>query len=71
MAPPPRAAATLGAVCAVGVAGAALVPLVLAQGGHGTQWIGQWALSSRVVQIAGYYLLGYNGSVLGHSLLLR
>ena len=58
------------AVGAVGVGGAALVALVLAQGGHGTQWIGEWALSSRVVQIAGYYLLGYNGVVLGHTLLL-
>ena len=60
---------TLIAVAVVAAAGAGLVPLVIAQGGHGTQWIGQWALSNRVVQIAGYYLLGYNGSVLGHTLL--
>jgi hypothetical protein len=60
---------TLVAVAVVAASGAALVPLVIAQGGHGTQWIGQWALSNRIVQIAGYYLLGYNGSVLGHTLL--
>jgi hypothetical protein len=42
---------------------------VIAQGGRGTLWIGHWALSDRIVQTAGYYLLGANGSVLGHSLL--
>lgn len=60
---------TPAAVGAVAVCGAALVPLVVAQGGRGTLWIGHWALSDRIVQTAGYYLLGANGSVLGHSLL--
>jgi mannosyltransferase len=60
---------TLAAVAAVALSGAALVPLVLAQGGRGTLWIGQWALSDRLVQTPGYYLLGANGSVLGHTLL--
>jgi 4-amino-4-deoxy-L-arabinose transferase-like glycosyltransferase len=58
------------ATTAIGCAAIALVPLVLAQGGHGTQWIGRWPLSQRVVQIAGYYLLGANGAVLGHGVLL-
>jgi hypothetical protein len=66
----PRLGATVAAVGAVAVAGAALVPLVIAQGGHGTQWIGRWALSDRLIQIPGYYLLGANGSVLGHGVLL-
>ncbi len=41
--------------------GAALVPLILAQGGHGTQWIGEWALASRLEAIPQYYLTGYTG----------
>jgi uncharacterized membrane protein len=60
---------TLIAVAVVGACGAALVPLVIAQAGRGTQWIGQWALSDRLLQTPGYYLLGANGSVLGHGLL--
>jgi mannosyltransferase len=47
--------------------GAALVPLVVAQGGHGTQWIGEWALGSRLEAIPQYYLTGYTGSALGHG----
>lgn len=47
--------------------GAALVPLVLAQGGHGTQWIGQWALASRLEAVPQYYLTGYTGAALGHG----
>jgi hypothetical protein len=47
--------------------GAALIPLILAQGGHGTQWIGEWALASRLEAIPGYYLTGYTGSALGHG----
>jgi hypothetical protein len=42
---------------------------VSAQAGRGTQWIGAWALTDRLVQIPGYFLLGANGSVLGHGLL--
>jgi 4-amino-4-deoxy-L-arabinose transferase-like glycosyltransferase len=65
-----RQRATIAAVGVVVAAGAALVPLVIAQGGHGTQWIGRWALGDRLIQIPGYYLLGANGSVLGHGVLL-
>jgi len=64
-----RGLKSLAAIAAVTLAGAALVPLVLAQAGRGTEWIGQWALSDRLVQIPGYYLLGPNGAVLGHGLL--
>jgi mannosyltransferase len=57
-------------LCAVAVpvlVGAALIPLILAQGGHGTQWIGEWALASRLEAIPQYYLTGYTGSALGHG----
>jgi 4-amino-4-deoxy-L-arabinose transferase-like glycosyltransferase len=47
--------------------GAALLPLIAAQGGHGTQWIGEWALVSRLEAIPQYYLTGYTGSALGHG----
>lgn len=50
------------------VVGAALIPLILAQAGHGTQWIGQWALVSRLEAIPQYYLTGYTGSSLGHGI---
>jgi mannosyltransferase len=58
-------------LCAVAlpmIVGAALIPLVLAQGGHGTQWIGEWALGSRLEAIPQYYLTGYTGSALGHGI---
>jgi mannosyltransferase len=58
----------LPAIAAVTLVGAALVPLVLAQGGQNTQWIGQWALSSRLRAIPQYYLTGYYGAVLGHKI---
>jgi uncharacterized membrane protein len=48
--------------------GAALIPLIVAQGGHGTQWIGEWALGSRLEAIPQYYLTGYTGSSLGHGI---
>jgi hypothetical protein len=47
--------------------GGALIPLILAQGGHGTQWIGEWALESRLEAIPQYYLTGYTGAALGHG----
>lgn len=47
--------------------GLALVPLALAQSGHGTQWIGRWALVSRLEAIPQYYLTGYSGAPLGHG----
>ena len=61
--PPPRGA--FAAVAAIGLVGAALVPLALAQGGHGTQWIGEWALASRLEAIPQYYLTGYSGVAAG------
>jgi hypothetical protein len=56
------------AVAVPAVVAAALVPLALAQGGHGTQWIGAWALASRLETIPQYYLTGYSGAPLGHGL---
>jgi hypothetical protein len=54
------------AVCAVA---GALVPLVVAQSGHGTQWIGHWALGSRLIAIPQYFLLGASAGPLGHGVL--
>ena len=45
----------------------ALLPLISAQGGHGTQWIGRWPLSERLQAIPQYYLTGYSGAPLGHG----
>ena len=59
------AAPAIGAIVGVGLA---LAPLISAQGGHGTQWIGQWALSGRLQAIPQYYLLGYSGAPLGRGL---
>ncbi len=59
--------ACLPALAAIGVVGLALLPLISAQGGHGTQWIGRWALSSRLQTIPQYWLVGYSGSPLGHA----
>jgi hypothetical protein len=60
--------AALGALAALALVGAALVPLVVAQGGHGTQWIERWALSSRLEAIPQYYLTGASGAPLGHGI---
>ncbi len=60
--------AALPAVAALACLGGALVPLLAAQGGHGTQWIGRWALSSRLQAIPQYYLTGYSGAPLGHGI---
>jgi mannosyltransferase len=57
----------LPALAAIGVVGLALVPLISAQGGHGTQWIGRWALSSRLQAIPQYYLTGYSSASLGRG----
>jgi mannosyltransferase len=59
--------AALPAAAALAVVGLALLPLISAQGGHGTQWIGRWALSSRLQAIPQYFLTGYSGSPLGHG----
>lgn len=63
-----RLRSALGACAALAVVGVALVPLALAQGGHGTQWIGAWALSARVEAIPQYYLTGYSAAPLGHGI---
>ncbi len=60
-----RAAAA--AIAALAVVGLALLPLISAQGGHGTQWIGHWALSSRLQAIPQYFLTGYSGAPLGRG----
>ncbi len=62
-----RRRAALPAIVVLAIVGLALLPLVSAQGGHGTQWIGRWALSSRLQAIPQYYLTGYSGSPLGHG----
>jgi 4-amino-4-deoxy-L-arabinose transferase-like glycosyltransferase len=59
--------AALPALAALAVLGLALLPLISAQGGHGTQWIGRWALSSRLQAIPQYFLTGYSGGPLGHG----
>jgi mannosyltransferase len=58
---------SIAAVAAITLVGLALLPLIAAQGGHGTQWIGRWALSSRLQAIPQYYLTDYYGSALGHG----
>ena len=45
-----------------------MLPLVIAQGGHGTQWIGRWALTSRLQAIPQYFLTGPSGAPLGHGI---
>jgi hypothetical protein len=59
--------AALIAVVALTLAGLALLPLISAQGGHGTQWIGRWPLSQRLEAIPQYYLTGYSSAPLGHG----
>jgi hypothetical protein len=58
--------AALPAIAVIALVGAALIPLVLAQGGHNTQWIGGWPLSQRLEAIPQYYLTGASGAALGH-----
>jgi hypothetical protein len=60
--------AALPAIAALAIVGVALLGLISAQGGHGTQWIGRWALPSRLQAIVQYYLTGYSGASLGHGL---
>lgn len=57
----------LPAIGALVLVGLALLPLISAQGGHGTQWIGRWALWSRLQAIPQYFLTGYSGAPLGHG----
>jgi mannosyltransferase len=58
----------LPATGAVALVGLALLPLISAQGGHGTQWIGRWPLRERLEAIPQYYLTGYSGAPLGHGI---
>lgn len=58
----------LPAIGVVVLVGVALLPLISAQGGHGTQWIGQWPLSERLQAIPQYYLTGYSGLPLGRGI---
>ena len=62
-----RLRAALGAIAALVFVGLALLPLISAQGGHGTQWIGRWPISERLQAIPQYYLTGYSGAPLGHG----
>ncbi len=65
---PKNPRSVLAALALPALVGAALIPLILAQGGHGTQWIGEWALASRLEAIPQYYLTGYTGAALGHGI---
>ncbi|MGA2453700.1 MAG: glycosyltransferase family 39 protein [Solirubrobacteraceae bacterium] len=59
--------AALAAIALLVLVGAALLPLISAQGGHGTQWIGRWPLTERLEAIPQYFLTGYSGAPLGHG----
>jgi mannosyltransferase len=63
-----RRRTALPAIGALVLVGVALTPLISAQGGHGTQWIGQWAFTSRLQAIPQYYLTDYYGASLGHGI---
>jgi mannosyltransferase len=54
-------APALPAIAAIGIVGAALVPLIAAQGGRDTHWIAEWPLKERIEASAQYYLTGYSG----------
>jgi len=59
--------AALPALAVIALVGLALLPLISAQRGHGTQWIGRWPFSERLEAIVQYYLTGYSGAPLGHG----
>ena len=59
--------AAVPATAALVLVGLALLPLVVGQGGHGTQWIGRWPISERLQAIPQYYLTGTSGAPLGHG----
>jgi mannosyltransferase len=64
-----RAGHAIWVACGVPiVVGLALLPLASAQGGHGAQWIGEWALTKRLQAIPQYFLTGYSGAPLGHGI---
>ncbi len=62
-----RRRAAAPAVAALVIVGLALLPLIVAQGGHGTQWIGEWPLAERLEAIVQYFLVGYSAAPLGHG----
>ena len=64
---PRRRRAALPAIAVIAAVGLALVALVSAQGGHGTQWIGRWPFGERLQAILQYYLTGASGAPLGHG----
>jgi 4-amino-4-deoxy-L-arabinose transferase-like glycosyltransferase len=59
--------AAIAPLVAIGIAGLALLPLISQQGGRNTSWIGNWPLKERLEAIPQYFLTGYNGKPLGHS----
>jgi mannosyltransferase len=59
--------AAIAPLVAIGVVGLALLPLISVQGGRNTSWIGNWPLKERLEAIPQYFLTGYNGKPLGHS----
>jgi hypothetical protein len=63
-----RRSLALPALVAIGAVGAALLPLALAQGGRGAEWIGNLTLLSRLEAIPQYYLTGYSGAPLGRGI---
>jgi hypothetical protein len=64
---PRRRRAALPAIAVIAAVGLALLALVSAQGGHGTQWIGRWPFTERLQAILQYYLTGPSGAPLGHG----
>lgn len=68
LADPRTRRACLPALAVLAAVAVALLPLILAQGGRNTQWIGNWALKERIEDIPGYYLTGFSGGRLGHSI---
>jgi 4-amino-4-deoxy-L-arabinose transferase-like glycosyltransferase len=67
LARPDTRRAAIAPLVAIGVVGLALLPLISAQGGRNTSWIGSWPLKERLEAIPQYFLTGYNGKPLGHS----
>ena len=68
LADPRMRRASVPALGALVLVAAALVPLVLAQGGRNTQWISNQPLKERLQQALAYYLTGFSGGRLGHSI---
>jgi hypothetical protein len=64
---PRRRRTALPAITVIAAVGLALLALVSAQGGHGTQWIGRWPFGERLQAILQYYLTGASGAPLGHG----